>query len=353
MAEKTDFQIAGVKIERGETRDVRLKVSETYTGDDVRIPVRVIRSTRQGPTVFISAAVHGDELNGTGIVHDFMFADEWDLEAGTVLLAPVVNVFGFESAERYLPDRRDLNRCFPGRLSGSLASRIAAIFMKEVVRRCDYGIDLHTAAVQQTNYPNVRGDLSQPQVQRIASTFGCELVVNNKGPAGCLRRAACRAKCATIILEAGETLKVEPVVTELGVQGIRNVLVELGMLTGKRSSPPYQMEVKKTKWVRARVGGILRFHVRPGDLLEKGQPISTNYSILGKEQNTLKSPVEGVVLGMATMPAVKPGEPVCHIALPTISLSEVQAALDKLPVSNLYRRLRTHLATSIPFESRS
>lgn len=331
MARNRRLQIAGVEIAPGETRDVRLKISETYTGDPIAMPIRVIRGTKKGPHLFVSAALHGDELTGTGIIHELLHANALAVTAGTLLLLPVVNVFGFENHDRYLPDRRDLNRVFPGSPTGSLASRIAHAFMTEVVAQCDYGIDLHSAAQTRTNYPNVRGDLSLPAVRRIASVFGCELVVDGKGPEACMRREACRVGCATIILEAGEPMKAEPEMLATGVRGIKNVLINLKMLEGELEEPAWQSTVRKTTWVRAEVGGFLRFHVSPGDHIEEGHPVASNFSILGDLQRVLRSPCDGIVLGMATSPAVKPGEPVCHIAIPERKVSRRPSVIKKKP----------------------
>lgn len=341
------FRIAGERIPLGQSRDVRLTISETYTGDKVRVPLRVIRAKKPGPCIFITAAIHGDEVNGTGIIHDFLFGDAVHLKCGTLVLAPVVNVFGFESHERYLPDRRDLNRSFPGTRKGSLASRIAYTLMTELVDKCDYGIDLHTAAFQRTNFPNIRADLTNSHARRLAEAFGCVMVVDGKGPVGSFRREATKRGCPTIILEAGEPWKVEPSVLQIGTQGIRNVLSELGMLDTPQLKPPFLAKVRKTQWVRATVGGILKFHVSPGDFVEEGQAIVTNYSIMGVEQNVLISPINGIILGMATMPAVKPGEPICNIA--TLTAKQLQRYRTKLAQAKAdpHSQAQSDLATSM------
>jgi len=332
-------------IPPGESGDVRLKISETYTGDEIALPVRVIHARRPGPRVFISAAIHGDEINGTGIIHDLLYSAPMELECGTLFLIPVVNVFGFESHERYLPDRRDLNRSFPGNETGSLASRIAAIFMREIVAQCDYGLDLHSAAFQRTNYPNVRGDLTNPANRRIANAFGCTLIVDGKGPEGSLRREACKAGCPTIILEAGEPWKIERGILELGLRGVRNVLRHLEMIPGEPIPPPYQVRSRKTIWIRAELGGILWYHIGVGDWVEEGQPIATNYTILGQAQYTLVSPADGVVLSLATLPAVKPGEPVVHLAIPTRKLRTLRKQISGQ--KGLGAQVRRDLATNI------
>lgn len=347
MTDDTRFQFAGHTVRRGETRDIRLKVSESYTGSPVEIPIRITRADRPGPAVFVTAAIHGNELNGTGIVHELMFEHPLQIAAGTLILAPVVNVFGVEYQDRYMPDRRDLNRSFPGHSKGSLASRIAHALFTQLVPACDFGIDLHSAAQQRVNFPNIRGDLAIPGVRRMAEAFGCELVVHGKGPEGSLRREACKAGCPTMILEAGEPYKIEPTVLEIGYRGVRNVLIDLGMIDGERTGPTYQARVDKTKWVRAQVGGILRFHVTPGSLVEKGQPIATNTSVFGVDRSTLKSPADGVVLGMTTLPTVKPGEPVCHIALPDKPLAEIREAVAQRSTTSLHGRIQGDLATSL------
>ncbi|MCA9773458.1 MAG: succinylglutamate desuccinylase/aspartoacylase family protein [Myxococcales bacterium] len=347
MTRTKTFGIGDIAIRPGTTRDLHLEVSQRYTGDPITLPMRIIRAKREGPTVFVSAAVHGDELNGTGIVHDLMFGDPLPLVRGTVILIPVLNIFGFETQERYMPDRRDLNRCFPGSSSGSLTSRVANIVYREIIQQSDYGIDLHTAAVQRTNYPNVRGDLTVPGIRRISRAFGCELILNSKGPDGSLRREATKAGCPTIILEAGEPFKIEPSMLDVGVRGVRNVLVDLDMLEGKLTRPPYQVRIDKSTWVRAEVGGILRFHVGPGAIVVEGEPIATNANVFGEEQNVLVSPTDGIILGMATLPMVKPGEPVCHIAVPTKPLSSIRKARKGASRDSLHHRMRKDLATNV------
>lgn len=341
------FIIAKQRIPLGTSRDVKLGISETYTGDAISVPLRVIRAKKSGPTLFVTAAIHGDEINGTGIIHDFLFGETIDLKSGTLVLVPVVNVFGFESHERYLPDRRDLNRSFPGSKKGSLASRIAHTLMTELVDKCDYGIDLHTAAIQRTNFPNIRADLTRPEARRLAEAFGCIMVVDGKGPLGSFRREATKRGCPTIILEAGEPYKVEPSVLQIGTQGIRNVLANLGMIDAPQVKPPFFARIRKTQWVRATVGGFLKFHVSPGDFVEEGQAVVTNYSIMGVEQNVLSSPTAGIIMGMVTMPAVKPGEPICNIAqLTSQQLKRYRTKLEKLK-ADPHAKAQLDLATNV------
>jgi len=341
------FRMGGVTVRRGQTQDIRVPVSERYTGDPVTLPVRVIRARRPGPTLFVTAGIHGDELNGVGVLHELAFGPALPLSAGTVIFVLVANVFGFETQSRYMPDRRDLNRCFPGTKSGSLSSRLASRLFEEVVRRSDYGIDLHSAAAPRMNFPNVRGDLKNPAVRRLAHAFGCELIVHGKGPEGSLRQEATKAGCPTILLEAGETCKIEPGVLEIGVRGVQNVLKDLQMMRGQPVASARQSLIEKATWVRAQEGGILRYHVSPGAEVETGQPLATTVSVFGREQNVLNSPVDGIILGMTSLPTVKPGEPVCHIAIPRKLRSNGSRSSD-----SLHRRVRRDLASSISISER-
>lgn len=347
MNKSKTFEIAGKRIKLGERRNVDLVVSQSYSGLPVTVPIYVWRAAEAGPAVFVSGAVHGDELNGTGVVRSLILDPQFELARGTLLLIPVVNMLGYERHARYLPDRRDLNRSFPGSPNGSLAARFANHIFQQVISKCDYGIDLHTAAVRRTNYPNVRADLRNKNVARIAYAFGSELVVNGKGPVGSLRRSATAAKCPTIILEAGEVWKIEPGVVEFGARGVRNVLINLGMAAGEPVKPSYQVRIDKTKWVRAELGGMLQFHVAPGTWVSEDQPLATNYDLFGREQDVLASPVDGVVMGMTTMPSVTPGDPVCHIAIPRKNVDDLRDAEDDGAPQSLHSRIRDDLATSI------
>jgi predicted deacylase len=171
--------------------------------------------------------------------------------------------------------------------------------------------------------------------------------VHGPGPSGSLRREAVRAGCPTILLEAGEPSKMEPGVQLVGVRGIRNVLVELGMIREKPEPPAYQVLVRKSTWVRAERAGILRFHVSPGELVDAGQPLATNVSVFGQAQSVLIAPQDGIVLGMTTLPAVKPGEPVCHLALPKRSIQRVRRTLAKLEAESMHQRTREDFASSV------
>ncbi|MEM6313061.1 MAG: succinylglutamate desuccinylase/aspartoacylase family protein, partial [Planctomycetota bacterium] len=263
---------------------------------------------------------------------------------------PVVDIFGFESQSRYMPDRRDLNRCFPGSPGGSLSARVADSIFTELVLKADFVLDLHSAATGRTNFPNVRADLANDGCRRLAEAFGCELIVDGQGPEKSMRRSAVEAGVPTVILEAGEPSKIEPSVLEIGVRGVMNVLSNLDMIADKPAPPPYQTTVRRTQWLRASVGGLLRFHISPGSIVDKDQPIATNYSVYGETQNAITCPFDAVVLGMVTLPTVRPGEPICHLAVPDCDLDEIRTALGDTKRRDPANQVRRDLATSVVVE---
>ncbi|MDH3222420.1 MAG: succinylglutamate desuccinylase/aspartoacylase family protein [Gemmatimonadota bacterium] len=338
----------GRRIPPGDRANLAITVSRNYAGAPIKLPIHVWRGKKRGPTVFITAGVHGDELNGTGVIRELILDPPFELVAGSLILVPVLNILAFDRLSRYSPDRRDLNRCFPGLSRGSLTSRLARAVHDNIVSRSDYGIDLHTAAARRTNFPNVRADLTDADTARLAELFGGELVIDTKGPPGTLRREAQEAGCPTIVLEAGEVWKVEPAVVEYTLHGIESVLAGLGMIEGKIRKPPYRVVAEERKWIRATAGGFLQFHVRPGDMVAKDAPLATNTSLVGEIHNVLTSPDDAIVLGMTTLPAVLPGDPVCHLAFPSRgTFKRAERALGKLSDSHVLVRLHGDLGSSV------
>jgi predicted deacylase len=337
----------GERIEPGTIRDVMLPVGESYSSMTVEIPIQIRRAVEPGPTVFITAALHGDELNGTGTIQSLIQDDTFKLVKGSVMLVPVLNILGFERYDRYLPDRRDLNRYFPGNTRGSLASRMARILFDQIVSRCDYGIDLHTAAVRRTNFPNVRADLSRPEARKLAEMFGLEIIMDGKGPVGSLRREACKAGCPTIIMEGGEVWKIEPGIAASGAEGVKNVLKGLGMLEGEKVAPAFQLVVDKSTWIRAERGGMIRFHVSPGDLVEKGQALVTNTTILGSEQNIQYAPFNGIVIGMTSLPVTAPGEAICNLGKLPVGMTPRDLEQKRESLDGVSQQVSEELASSI------
>jgi predicted deacylase len=335
MRTKNDFskyhnlQINSQKFSPNSIRDLHLKISESFTGKEIEIPLQVHYGSEAGPVLFISGAIHGDEVNGPGIIHELILNENFKLQRGALILAPVVNLPGFERHSRYLPDRRDLNRYFPGNSDGSLASRIAHVIFAGIVAKCDYGIDIHAAAADRTNYPNVRANLKIPAVRKLAKAFGSELIINSAGPAGSLRKEACKIGCATICFEAGEILKLRNNVLNSGLTGIYNVLAMLGTHEQKIKKPNYQTQVDHSFWLRAHEGGFIKFTAKLGQPLTQGEEIARICDLMGKECRQVIAPCDAIVMGLSTMPLVRPGYPIAHLAVPITSISDIKAKLEK------------------------
>jgi len=308
------LDFAGTRVAPGESGEIRLKVSETYTAEVVAIPVTVLRGKAPGPALFLSASIHGDELNGVGIIRDLLNDHPWDELAGTLVAVPVANVPAFLNQDRRLPDRRDLNRSFPGSSRGSLTSRVARALFDEVIKRCDFGVDLHTGGGDRSNYPQLRADLDVPEVADLARAFGSPFVVHGKGPERSLRRTAVRAGVPTVVFEAGSPRRFERPAIEAGKLGVLNVLRHLSMLPGEPEPPPLAFQVRESRWVRARAGGILDLKVELGQPVSRGEEISLNTNPFGRERSALKAPHSGVVLGLTQLPLVHPGDAICHLA---------------------------------------
>jgi hypothetical protein len=324
------FEIAGVEVALGETRQIRLKISELYNAAPVNVPILVIRGARDGPRLFLTAAIHGDEINGTQIIRRLIFHRDWSDLRGTLVCIPIVNVFGFFNHSRYLPDRRDLNRSFPGRAGGSNAGRIAYKLFHEVVRKCDVGIDFHTAAVRRTNYPHIRADWSNPAVRRLARAFGCELILDRPGEPTTLRASACREGIPVIVYEAGETFRFQPSIVRRGVDGVLNVMAHLKMIDHAARPAPFEAVLRKTAWLRAARAGILAMKVRPGAVVAKGEVVAANTNPFGRERNTVRAPFDGFVLGATTWPSLNPGDAILHLGEVTGDLAALRRNLARL-----------------------
>ncbi len=310
-------RIGGADVPPGARIDVRLTVSESYVGDRLSIPVTVINGEDDGPRVFVTAAVHGDELNGIAVVRELLGSIEPNEIRGTLMLVPVVNVLGLPLHSRYLPDRRDLNRSFPGSTEGSMAARLANTIVTEVLDVCDAGIDLHTAASGRANLPQIRADLDDDRNLELARAFAAPVLIDAPQRRGSLRWAGAERGIPVLTYEAGEALRFEEAAVGIGVAGVRRVLAHLGMLSGGAPEPEgTPLEADETHWVRASRGGIMNLEVSLGDSVQVDQPLWSVSSPFGRDRKPMLSPYEGVVIGASTIPLVNPGDAVVHIAVP-------------------------------------
>jgi len=312
----SDLVIGGVSVAPGERRNIDLPVAPMYTHDDLSISMQVVRGKRPGPTLFICAAIHGDEINGVEIIRRVLRHRALDNIRGTLIAIPIVNVYGFLNHTRYLPDGRDLNRSFPGSAKGSLTGRVAYTFFEEIVRKCTHGIDLHTGARHRSNFPQIRADLDDPQAAVMTEAFAVPLAIDARVRDGSLRQSAGDAGIPVILYEAGEALRFEELYIRAGVKGIINVMRRIGMLAKSRSQRPPRAPIisDQTTWLRASESGILRTFVPLGEKVEKGQVIAMVADPLGATETAIAAPVSGVVIGRTNLPLVYEGDATFHIA---------------------------------------
>lgn len=315
------FRIGGTEIPPGRKVRLELPVARLATGTWVSLPVVVVHGRRKGPTLMISAALHGDELNGIEIIRRVLAELRPAGLAGTVVAIPIVNVFGFVFESRYLPDRRDLNRSFPGSARGSLAARLANLFMREVVARSTYGIDLHTATQHRRNLPQIRANMADAETFRIAAAFGAPLMIHSRVRDGSLREAATARGVHMLLYEGGEALRFDDDAIEVGVTGVLRVLGVLGMRHHRMPDVPTPNTiVTRTKWVRAGRAGIFHLDVSLGDLVERRQPVGGITTAFGDRRVTVRAPCDGVVMGVAQNPIVNRGDALVHVTEVTHSL---------------------------------
>ncbi len=326
----TVFSISGIRIAEGETREIYLKVSESFLSGAIQVPVTVIRGRNPGPTAFILAAIHGDEINGADIVRRLIFDIDHEKLSGTLIAIPVANIPGFLGQSRYLPYHRDLNRFFPGKRKGNNAERFAFRLYSEIIQKCDFGIDIHTAASGRVNLPHVRGDMKHPKVRKLARAFGATVLVDQAGVRGSLRREATDNGVPTILFEAGETGRFSQKISLIGLRGVLSVLSHMGMWPEREAArPPFQVIVKVSDWIRAEKGGILDLVVKPGDLIYEGDLIGTILNPFGKARTQIRTPTTGIVIGVTTAPLTIPGTGIIHIARLKKTLSMVERSIKR------------------------
>lgn len=308
--------INGVEIGPGQRGTFELSVARLYTHTEMKIPIHVIHGRRSGPRLFICAAIHGDEILGVEIIRRFLGLKTLGLMRGSLIAIPVVNIFGFINQSRYLPDRRDLNRFFPGTEGGSLTSRLAKLFMTEIVEKCTHGIDLHTGSNHRANLPQIRTYLDNPETERLANAFGAPVILDANTLAGSLRQAVKDRGIQMLLYEAGEVLRFDEVAIKAGIRGIVNVMRAIEMLPEKTRKRPAikPLIARSSTWVRAPISGILRSKARLGESISEGSVIGLIADPFGETQENVTSTSSGVVIGRLNLPLVHKGDAVFHIA---------------------------------------
>ena len=327
MAINKTITIGAHVIKPGERVSISLPVADLYTATSLSMPVKVISGRKIGPVLFVSAAIHGDELNGVEVIRRLLKRKILRSLHGTLIAVPIVNVHGFLDQSRYLPDRRDLNRSFPGTAKGSIAARLANLFAKQIVAKADYGIDLHTGAINRTNLPQLRANLGDPKTFDIARAFGVPVIVNSDILDGSLRGYAAERGLPVLIYEAGEALRFDEVAIRGGIRGILNVMRHIGMIPQSKSVKQITPVIaKSTTWVRAPVSGIINAKVQLGGSVTKGQVLATVSDPLGDAEQNVDAPFDGIVIGRSNLPLAHEGDALFHLA----AFKDVAVAEDRV-----------------------
>ena len=310
------FVIQGQSVAAGHRAVIDFGLPKLNSHTRLSMPVHVVHGKRDGPRLFVCAAVHGDELNGVEIVRRLLEAKALKRLVGTLVAIPVVNVYGLIHHSRYLPDRRDLNRTFPGHPTGSLTARVANLFVDEIVRHCTHGIDLHTGAIHRTNLPQIRANLDDPETERLAQAFGVPVLLNSTLRDGSLREAAAELGIPMLLYEAGEGLRFDEVCIRAGLLGVLNVMRALGMIqsVGQRARRTAPFLARSSSWTRAPESGLLRTLVALGAIAQKGDVLGYISDPYTGTQHPVHAHARGVVIGRVQIPSVHEGEALFHIA---------------------------------------
>jgi len=310
------FKIGDACIDPGTSAEVNLPVTTTATGFASHLSIRVLHGAKPGPTVFVSGAIHGDEIVGTAVIQRVGLELDAQKLAGTVMLIPVANVYGFLARSRYLPDRRDLNRSFPGNPDGSLAAQLAHVFFTQIVSRAALGIDIHTAGVHRYNLPQIRIAAGDTRLVELAMAFGAPIIIESPLRDGSLRALAKGASVDMLLMETGEALRFDRFSIETGVAGVLRVLAHLGMIEADDGLTEVGVPARsnRTQWVRSPRGGVAHRALEAGDPVREGDLLAVVAGLHGEEPQELLSPMDGIIIGHATLPVVHQGDALFHIA---------------------------------------
>lgn len=309
--------INGVEIKPGTRTTIDLPAGRLYTHTPMSMPVHVVCGKKTGPRLFISAAIHGDEINGVEIIRRILKLPALKRLKGTIIAVPIVNIHGLINHSRYLPDRRDLNRSFPGTEKGSVAARLANLFMQEIVSQSTHGIDIHTAAIHRSNLPQIRANLDDRETEALAQAFEVPVIISSNLRDGSLREAAAEFGIPMLLYEAGEALRFDEVSIRAGVKGVVNVMRELKMIPPSRRKSKKQLETvvaRSSSWMRAPDSGILRAMVPLGARVKKNTLLGVISDPFGEKETEIKASFSGIVIGRTELPLVNEGDALYHVA---------------------------------------
>ena len=331
MIKRPSFELAGVSVEPASRKTINIPVSTLSDHTPVTLSAHVIHGRNEGPVMFISAGIHGNEVIGVEIVRRLLRTKNIKSLRGTLIVVPIVNTFGFLNHSRYLPDRRDLNRCFPGSADGSLGSRLAHIFMNEIVAQCSLGIDLHSAAINRMTLPQIRVSANNHETLRLAHVFGAPVILTSALRDGSLRQEAKRIGVDVLLYEAGEGMRFDEMSVRAGLAGILRVLKDVGLLPLAGIAGPKARSIvcADSHWQRAPAGGLLRMFKAEGDVVDVGDVLAAISDPFGQSETEVKARYSGIIVGRAVMPIVHEGDALFHVA--AVKSGDIaEAAVDDL-----------------------
>ncbi|MBW0144353.1 succinylglutamate desuccinylase/aspartoacylase family protein [Sphingomicrobium clamense] len=310
------FKVHQTTVAPGKRASIDIPVSRDAADSVVSLPVRVIHGKKEGPVLFVSAAVHGDEISGVEVARRLIKKVSPARLSGTLIVVPVVNAYGFVAGSRYLPDRRDLNRSFPGRPDGPLASRLAYLFRTEIMEKADFGIDLHSAAAHRYNLPQIRVSSESERALELARAFAPPVIMTSKLRDGSMRAFAHEIGVEMLVFEAGEALRFDKRSTRVGVNGVLRTMQAMGMLSlRKPKRPPHPtLEAHRSMWLRAPRGGIAAIRAESGRIVKEGAVLAVVRNPVGDEEDVIKSPIDGIVIGHSRLGVVNRGDAMIHLA---------------------------------------
>jgi predicted deacylase len=316
--ENAAINISGIKINRSEIKRIKIPLPSLFSAAEIFMPVYVINGQKAGPTLFISAAIHGDEIIGTEVIKRLMQKDILKAINGTLIMVPIVNPYAYNNNNRYLPDRRDLNRYFPGSEDKSLTEQVADIFVKEILLKSDYGIDIHSAPANKYNFPNIRYNENDEESLRLARAFKAPVMLKSKPEKGTLRGIASNYNSTVILFEGGEGLRYDDKVISICISGILNVMHELEMikLDKQREVKDNIIQASSSYWERASETGSLRSFKKLGEFVKEGEILGEISDLFLQNKASIKAKESGVLIGITTLPLVYKGDALFHIAKP-------------------------------------
>lgn len=310
--ENRTIQINGDAVLPGENKLLRIEIARLPTGTLIDIPVHIFNSKQAGPTILVQAGLHGDEINGVETLRRMLENKDFTISKGTVIVVPILNVFGFIHFSRDVPDGKDVNRSFPGSKTGSLASRIAYHYTKEILPQIDFGLDLHTGGGQRNNFPQMRYTEGDETSMKLATMFNAPFAFASNLISGSFRKAAHKMGKPIAVYEAGESMRFDEGAIEIGIRGVKNVLMGLGMISNQPEGIE-SISLEYRKWLRAPRAGMFIPEIKNGDSMVKGQFLGTVTDTYAKKHKKIKAPFDGYVICINHQAVVNQGDALFHV----------------------------------------